>query len=143
MTYRIDSLPALQFPLLDKFYRAQRSHMRVARAEGAWVAREHEIIAGVCLTPVAAGHWLTSLLVAPQARQRGVAAALLARVRADTAGPIWLFCHPELESFYRGRGYQACTALPEDLAKRLERYGRTKSLLAMVNDGEASSRVAS
>lgn len=134
MTYRIDPLPALQFPLLDKFYRAQRSHMRVARAKQAWVARsEHEVRGGVCLTPVADGHWLTSLLVASDMRGQGLASALLHRLRTDTPGPVWLFCHPDLRGFYQRLGYHPCAALPDELAKRLERYGRTKPLIAMAS----------
>lgn len=133
MSCHIDSLPPPLFPLLDKFYRAQRSHMRVARATHAWVARrEHELVAGVCLTPVADGHWLTSLLVAPHLRHRGVAGQLLQRVRADTPGSIWLFCHPDLRDFYTRQGYATCAALPAELAQRLARYRRGKPLAAMV-----------
>ena len=136
MAAEIDALPAPLFPLLDKFYRAQRSHMRVARAQRAWVARRaHELVGGVCLTPVADGHWLTSLLVAAPQRGQGVAGELLRRVRADASGPIWLFCHPELEGFYRRFGYASCATLPEELAQRLERYARTKALMAMVSVG--------
>ncbi|HTN30428.1 MAG TPA: GNAT family N-acetyltransferase [Pseudomonas sp.] len=136
MAVKIDALPAPLFPLLDKFYRAQRSHMRVARAQRVWVARRaHELVGGGCLTPVADGHWLTSLLVAAPQRGQGVAGELLSRVRADTPGPIWLFCHPELEGFYRRSGYVPSETLPEELAQRLERYSRTKALMAMVSLG--------
>lgn len=134
MNWRIEPLPPPLFPLLDKFYREQRSHMRVARARRAWAVRgEQGLVGGVCLTPVATGHWLTSLLIAPAARGRGVASDLLCRVRADTSGAIWLFCHPELEGFYRRSGYVPCETLPEELAQRLARYTRTKALMAMVS----------
>lgn len=134
MTVELSSLPQVMFPLLDKFYRAQRSHMRTGRAERVWVARmEHEIVAGVCLTPVEDGHWLTGLLVAPVQRKRGLAGLLLERVRSELEGPIWLFCHPDLQRFYTARGYVLCEALPETLAGRLARYQQSKSLVAMVS----------
>src|SRR5690606_40188717 len=73
MRLDISPLTPVQFPLLDKFYRAQRSAMRIGRAERAWVARcGGEVVAGVCLTPVAHGYWLTSLLVAPAHRDAGL-----------------------------------------------------------------------
>src|SRR5690606_38285871 len=107
MLLDISSLTPIQCPLLDKFYRAQRRPMRSGRAEGAWVARSGgEVVAGVCLTPVAHGYWLTGLLVAPAYRNGGLATALLGRLRAQVSGPIWLFCHPDLQEFYEMSGYR-------------------------------------
>ncbi len=136
MLLDISPLTPIQFPLLDKFYRAQRSPMRIGRAERAWVARSGgEVVAGVCLTPVAHGYWLTSLLVAPAHRDAGLATALLKRLRSQVHGPIWLFCHPDLQGFYERNGYGPCEQLPEALADRLASYRRHKRLIAMVNGG--------
>ena len=133
MNAEINALDPIQFPLLDKFYRAQRSAMRIGRAERVWVARsDGDVIAGVCLTPLAQGYWLTGLLVAPAQRNAGLAAALLRQVRSQLQGPIWLFCHPDLQGFYERSGYGPCEELPEALADRLMRYRQHKALLAMV-----------
>ncbi|MFL7920479.1 hypothetical protein, partial [Escherichia coli] len=58
-------LPQPQKPLLVKFYRTHHNRNRVRPEASCWVARCGEIIAGLCLTPVADGHFLTGLLVSP------------------------------------------------------------------------------
>lgn len=127
----ISQLTPAQRPLLDKFYSAQRSRMRTGQAQQLWVARRDEIIAGLCLTPVENGHWLTGLWVASHERGRGVASHLLQRVIAQTTEPIWLFCHPDLQMFYQRLDFHPDTSLPFPLAERLKRYQQCKPLLSL------------
>lgn len=108
--------------------------MRPSGEATLWVAREREIIAGLCLTPMAGGAWLTSLFVAPLARGKGVAAALIEAALGDSPGPVWLFCEPGLSAFYGRHGFEPVEALPEALASRLQRYRRSKPLIAMRRD---------
>jgi len=123
--------------LLEHFYKQQGSRMRAANDGEAWVARSDGIVAGLCLSSVADGHWLTGLFVAPQARQRGVAAQLVEAALAAHSGPTWLFCHPDLAAYYQRLGFSITAQLPEALASRLQRYQRSKSLLAMMR-GQSS-----
>lgn len=97
------------------------------------------IIAGLNLTPIAQGHWLTGLLVDPAHRGQGIAAMLVERARAQLPGPLWLFCHPDLQALYERMGFATAPALPQALADRLERYRRSKSLIAMGIDPLVSS----
>lgn len=127
----IQPLPASQQRLLKQFYRSHGSRGRIAAQASCWVARDGGIIAGLCLTPMAGGHWLTNLLVAAEQRNGGVATALLAAVKARVPGPIWLFCRPELIGFYQRRGFILAPALPAELETRLERYRQTKPLVAL------------
>jgi GNAT superfamily N-acetyltransferase len=124
-------LPDALLPLVDKFYRSHRSPMRAVKGATVWVAKQQEIICTLSLSAVADGHWLTGLFVAPQWRGQAVAGRLLAEVLQARAGPVWLFCHPELEGFYQRAGFAECGDLPGGLADRLRRYGRTKPLIAM------------
>ncbi|WP_241663907.1 GNAT family N-acetyltransferase [Stutzerimonas nosocomialis] len=125
-------LPSLQRPLLDKFYREQRSAMRTPAQASLWVARAPQIIAGLCLSPVEGGCWLTGLLVAGTHRRAGIASALLSRAAESVDGNLWLFCHPNLEGFYARRGFAPCMQLPGPLADRYRRYSRHKPLVALV-----------
>lgn len=118
--------------LLEHFYKQQGSRMRAANDGELWVARRDGIVAGLCLSAVADGHWLTGLFVAPQARKRGVATQLVEAALAGHSGPTWLFCHPDLTAYYQRLGFGITAQLPEALASRLHRYQRSKSLLAMV-----------
>lgn len=130
MHYR--ALPDPLKPLADKFYRSQRSAMRTSAVEQVWVAEHSEIVAALCLRAVEGGHWLTSLLVAPPLRRQGLARQLVEQALSDCTAPVWLFCRPELRDFYLRLGFAPCTTLPGVLAERLQRYQRSKNLLALV-----------
>lgn len=124
-------LPESLLPLAGKFYRSHRSPMRTAKGATVWVAKQQEIIGALSLTAVADGHWLTGLFVAPQWRGQAVAGRLLGQALKTQVGTVWLFCHPELAGFYGRAGFVPCEDLPAPLADRLQRYGRTKPLIAM------------
>jgi GNAT superfamily N-acetyltransferase len=132
-------LPDERRPLLNKFYRAHRSHMRVPPGACCWVACSTDIVAGLCLTSVADGYWLTGLLVTPSQRNQGLAQRLVTRALAVSEGPVWLFCEPKLIGFYQRLGLSEPTMLPEPLASRLERYNRSKTLVALWHDKERAT----
>lgn len=132
---RIERLEPAQYELLQRFYRTQRSAMRIKDAEQVWVVRAAQICGGLCLRRVADGHWLTGLLVAGDRRRSGIASRLLTKVRADVEGPLWLFCEPALGDFYRARGFRDCADLPASLASCLARFTRSKPLLALCDAG--------
>lgn len=129
------NLPHIAYPLANQFYRSNRSRMRARGHHQVLVLHGSEIHAALCLQPVADGNWLTNLLVGLGCRRRGYAAALLARAREEVKGPIWLFCHPDLECLYESAGYRRCSGLPAELASRLDRYRQTKMLIAMLHAG--------
>ncbi len=129
-------LPAECKPLLDRFYRAHRSHMRVPVGARCWVAGRADIVAGLCLSEVANGHWLTALLVAPSQRNQGLATQLISQALGANEGPVWLFCEPEITAFYHRLNFNDATVLPEPLASRLQRYNRNKALVALWHDNE-------
>ncbi|MCI0914134.1 MULTISPECIES: GNAT family N-acetyltransferase [Pseudomonas] len=130
-------LTDLERRLLDHFYRQHGSRMRAASDGELWVARSGAIIAGLSLSAVAGGQWLTGLLVAPAWRNQGVAARLVHAALGEGRGPTWLFCHPDLEAFYQRLGFSPASVLPEALGSRLARYQRSKRLMAMVQ-GQSS-----
>ncbi|QXI37213.1 GNAT family N-acetyltransferase [Pseudomonas xantholysinigenes] len=131
-------LPALQRRLLDHFYRQHGSRMRATGEGEQWVARADEIIAGLNLTPVTGGQWLTALFVAPPWRGQRVASRLVDTALQDAPGATWLFCHPDLAPFYQNLAFTPAVDLPEALASRLARYQRSKPLIAMVR-GQSSA----
>lgn len=60
-----------------------------------------------------------------------MARTLLDTACASVAGPVWLFCHPDLQKLYARSGFLGSPQLPEPLADRLSRYQRNKLLIAM------------
>ncbi|MDZ5602104.1 GNAT family N-acetyltransferase [Pseudomonas sp. RP23018S] len=132
--YHCHALPAAQRRLLQLFYRQYHSRMKPSGEAALWVARRDAIIGGMCLTPIDQGHWLTSLFVAPAERGQGVAAALIEAALASVHGPVWLFCEPALAEFYEQLGFSMAAALPQALGSRLQRYQRSKALVALQRD---------
>lgn len=124
-------LDAPLWPLMNKFYRAHQSSMKAVRDAQLWVAKREEIIAALCLRPVAGGHWLTGLFVDPGCRGQGIAAGLIAAAVKDVQAPVWLFCHPDLRGFYERQGFSFDPPLPYAMAERLSRYARSKPMIAM------------
>lgn len=127
----IDRLAEPLWPLLNKFYRSHNSSMKALKGGQLWVARNSEIVAGLCLSPVVGGQWLTGLFVDPALRRQGLATRLIAQAIAPVEGSVWLLCHPDLEGFYAAQGFSQQTVLPQSLAERLVRYKRNKPMTAM------------
>lgn len=119
------------WPLMNKFYRAHQSPMKAVRDAQLWVARRGEIVAALCLRPVAGGFWLTGLFVDPACREQGIAAALIAEAVKGLDNPVWLYCHPDLRGFYERRGFNFDPQMPYAMVERLARYARSKPMIAM------------
>lgn len=128
MHYR--QLPSSCKPLVEAFYRSQRSDMRAKGSDQLWVAEDRAIIAALCLHTIVDGYWLTGLLVDAAKRRQGVARQLIETALADCTSTVWLFCDPALSDFYLRQGFTPCSNLPRPLAERLARYQRRKPLLA-------------
>ncbi|WP_339470182.1 GNAT family N-acetyltransferase [Pseudomonas sp. EL_65y_Pfl1_R83] len=127
----IEPLAEPLWPLLNKFYRSHNSPMKALKGGRLWVAREGEIVAGLCLTPVVGGQWLSGVCVAPAYRGQGLAARLILTAVAACEGTVWLLCHPDLEGLYQRMGFTQDTLLPQSLSERLVRYKRNKPMIAM------------
>ena len=124
-------LDAPLWPLMNKFYRAHQSSMKAVKDAQLWVARQEDIVAGLSLRPMAHGHWLTGLFVAPALRGQGVAGELVRHAAKACEGPVWLFCDPELQGFYEKLGFSLDVELPHALYERLVRYQRNKAMIAL------------
>lgn len=131
--FNVQRLSKDQHMLLRKFYRNHKSSMKITQNSEAWVVRTPAIVAGVCLSPITGGYWLTSLYTAPQYRRLGVASLLIKHLQTTYhESPIWLFCHPNLKNFYHSLNFKETQHLPSFLSQRLTRYQQHKSLLAML-----------
>lgn len=119
------------WPLMNKFYRAHQSSMKASKDAQLWVARQEEMVAGLCLRPAAHGFWLTGLFVAPHWRGQGIAGALVEAAVSPCEGPVWLFCDPHLQGFYEALGFSLNVDLPQVMHERLVRYQRNKAMIAM------------
>ncbi|AGN11360.1 GNAT family N-acetyltransferase [Simiduia agarivorans] len=123
-------------PLANQFYKRVNKHMKARGDETVWLGEcDGSIRAALRLRPLESPYvLLTGMLVAPDARGQGWAAALLqAAATTLRAGETFLFCEPGLVNLYRRAGFARASSLPPALASRLARYQRkTPHLTAMV-----------
>ena len=84
----IEPLAEPLWPLLNKFYRSHNSSMKALKGGRLWVVRDGEIVAGLCLSPVVGGQWLTGVFVAPTYRGQQLAARLIGEAVAGCEGSV-------------------------------------------------------
>lgn len=134
----IERLAVEHYGLLERFYREQRSNMRIKAAHQVWVARIPQLCAGLCLHQLPDGLWLTGLWVARQHRQQGIASQLVQHSLQQQGQSVWLFCQPDLLGFYQKLGFTPCANLPQTLQQRLSRYRVSKpELIALERQPQA------
>jgi hypothetical protein len=56
---------------------------------------------------------------------------LVEQIQGQCQGPIWLFCHPDLQDFYARLGFADAANLPFELCEKLVRYQRNKPMVAL------------
>ncbi len=132
---QFSTLPDTCRPLLDKFYREHKSSMRAVPRGTLWVAKQTQIVGALCLSEVADGHWLTGLFVDPQLRGQAIARRLIGHAVEPLNGPVWLFCHPDLQTFYEVSGFETAQRLPHSLGEKFMRFSRSKALVALCRTG--------
>lgn len=103
-----------QYPLVDRFYRAQGYKVKIAANESIYTLRyqaeegaEQEIIAAVRLIPQSSGHfWLRNLLVAKHYRGRGYASQLVQHL-LPLSSQVGCYCYAlaHLKEFYTRLGF--------------------------------------
>lgn len=117
---RVTSIDAAAVrPLLDGM---RADDLDVIADEGTWlgVPGDDGRPAGVARLFERDGHWVVDdVWVAPAARRRGIATALLAAAVAAAPGPVWLICDLPDIAFYAKRGFVLTSpdAFPDALAR--------------------------
>ena len=132
---RFRQLKPIEFPLARKFYRAHQRKMQPHGDETIWVAETPKLGAALRLKTLTCGCWLLGLYVLPEQRHRGLARQLIREALADITTDTWLFCHPDLASFYQPLGFQSLEPVPQPLYDRLLSYRRSQPLVALCRPG--------
>jgi amino-acid N-acetyltransferase len=81
---------------------------------------------------------LASIYVKPEARGRGVAHAIIEKLLAGAASPIWLTCRRELVDFYRRFGFEEILSAEEMPAY----FRRVKRLVGFLSRTDLESPLA-
>ncbi|TMP24030.1 N-acetyltransferase [Pseudoalteromonas rubra] len=127
-------LPAIQTPLVNKFYQAHKARGKATRQDQNWVLKSTEIVAACRVQCVASSDFLSTVLVDPKLRGRGLARQLLMAVLASQHTPLYTFAYRHLATFYAGLGFEEIEPerLPQALTEKYHTYvAQGRQILAM------------
>ncbi|TMP33361.1 GNAT family N-acetyltransferase [Pseudoalteromonas rubra] len=127
-------LPAIQTPLVNKFYQAHRARGRATRHDQNWVLKSTEIVAACRIQCVAGSDFLSTVLVDPKLRGKGFARQLLKAVLTQQHTPLYTFAYRHLATFYAKLGFEVIPpeGLPLALADKYHNYvAQGRQILAM------------
>lgn len=120
-------LDDIKLPLVNKFYNYHRARGRANKADQIWVVyAEAEIIAACRIQTIEASLFLSTLMVAPDWRGKGVASLLLQHCLEPQTQPVFSFVYQTLIDFYRQNGFNYALTLPTSLITLFDRYRHRK-----------------
>ncbi|MCF2908600.1 GNAT family N-acetyltransferase [Pseudoalteromonas sp. DL2-H2.2] len=127
-------LPAIQTPLVNKFYQAHKARGKATRQDQSWVLKATDIVAACRVQHISGEYFLSTVLVAPEYRGKGFAKVLLTAVLASQPRSLYTFAYCHLSAFYQGLGFTVIdpVALPQELAEKYHCYvAQGRQILAM------------
>lgn len=136
--YRVECVPEVQFPLVNKFYKACRYSGKAVRGETVFALKGAQgLVAAVRLEPKSGGwYFLRSMCVSPELRGQGLGSQLLHGL-AEFLNQHPCYCYPfdHLQSFYAQAGFQLQEPqlAPAEMQEAFQRYtlqGRKIILMA-------------
>ncbi|NOU52614.1 GNAT family N-acetyltransferase [Pseudoalteromonas sp. JBTF-M23] len=127
----IVQLNVISTPLINKFYKQHRGRGRAIKQDQNWVVKDPDIIAACRVQHIEGVLLLSSVLVAPKHRSKGIARALLTQVFAQQNAAVYTFAYRHLYEFYQQMGLCECT-LPSQLQPYFDSYvAQKRDIVAM------------
>ncbi|KID54745.1 hypothetical protein JF50_22925 [Pseudoalteromonas luteoviolacea] len=116
-------LPAIQTPLVNKFYQANRVRGRATKQDLVWVVKLTELIAACRVQKVEQDAFLSTVFVDPEYRGKGVATQLLASA-IEAEDLVYTFAYQDVVSLYLQLDFINVSqdALPEKLRNMFVNY---------------------
>lgn len=110
----IKQLESVKIPLANKFYTLNKARGRANKQDKVWVAYHNNTIIAACrLQNKSTFLFLSTVLVAPSYRSKGVATRLLTALLNEQTQPIYTFAYQRLTDFYQALGFnQVLTYTP-------------------------------
>ncbi len=136
--YSLQQVPALQLPLVNKFYKHCRTSARAGRDETVYVLKcGSDIVAAVRLQPREGWYFLRSMYVDPACRGQGVGSTMLQGLQPFLQAHA-SYCYPfvELQAFYAQGGFFSLAEAdaPAFMVDALQRYrAQGRAICLMVN----------
>lgn len=138
--YRVECVAEVQFPLVNKFYKACRYSGKATRGDSIFALKGAQgIVAAVRLEPRSNGwYFLRSMCVAPELRRQGLGSQLL-RGLDDFLQQHPCYCYPfdHLQGLYQQAGFrlQDPHTAPAEMQEAFRRYtAQGRKIILMVRE---------
>lgn len=121
----VERIAALQLPLVNKFYKANRARGKAKGNEKVFVVRDGQAIVGAARVAYISGSdFLTGVQVAQSHQRRGIARALIHEIISLQEKACYTFPYKHLISLYKSLGFIEVQAddFPKPVLMRFERY---------------------
>jgi len=144
MSMSLIRLPQEQYPLVNRFYKANGHKGKARGNETIYVIRDQQmIVAAVRLCPKQEGWLLRSLWVARERRGEGIGSILIKDVMARPEHtPCWCYPYDHLTAFYESAGFILLTVkeAPEDISGPFEAYQKKGNRILLMGYRASSGR---
>jgi N-acetylglutamate synthase-like GNAT family acetyltransferase len=127
MSEQIARLAAVQLPLVNKFYKANRARGKAKGNEQVWVTKqEQQIVAAARIADICGCDFLTGVQVAQGFDGQGIASRLITQMLNTQQKCCYTFPYNHLMQWYEKLGFVtvAVEDLPNPLQMRFDRYTR-------------------
>ncbi|KZN42700.1 GNAT family N-acetyltransferase [Pseudoalteromonas luteoviolacea] len=124
MTLCCYCLPAIQTPLVNKFFQAHRVRGRATKQDQVWVIKQSVLIAACRVQSVDNHAFLSTVFVDSAFRGQGIAKMLLQQVVEHAEQKIYTFAYHDVAQLYVKLNFEYIDSqlLPNALLKKFEIY---------------------
>jgi N-acetylglutamate synthase-like GNAT family acetyltransferase len=120
---RFERLASIKTPLVNKFYALHNARGRANKQDEVWVAYDDFDIIAACRVQTREGTlFLSTVLVAPQWRNKGIASELIKRSVSAQHDVVYTFAYQNLIHFYQSIGFNFVLTLPAPLMILFKAY---------------------
>ncbi|OCQ20504.1 hypothetical protein A7985_15750 [Pseudoalteromonas luteoviolacea] len=124
MTFSCYCLPAIQTPLVNKFFQEHRVRGRATKQDQVWVIKQTELVAACRVQNVDDDAFLSTVFVEADYRGQGLAKMLISQAVKSTNQSVYTFAYQDVLPLYLKLDFTtvAIELLPIALQKKFANY---------------------
>ncbi|KZN43715.1 GNAT family N-acetyltransferase [Pseudoalteromonas luteoviolacea] len=124
MTLSCYCLPAIQTPLVNKFFQEHKVRGRATKQDQVWVIKQADLVAACRVQNVDNDAFLSTVFVDSAYRGQGLAKMLVAHAIENTEQCVYTFAYQDVTALYSKLEFESVdiVSLPSALQKKFASY---------------------